>query len=449
MSIFSLTSSGGDADRERAQPEAQLAHLSMAVLAARRAPDRRVGLLDRLGLHPALRHRQCSPSNSYSSLVQHPTTWPMASCHMARVWRGVDAEALELGAGRRPAGAEVDPAVGDEVEHRHRLRRAHGMVVGLRHEPHAEAEPHALGAGGDGAVEHLGVRAVRELLEEVVLDRPERVPAVLLAGHRLLDRVLVGEPLAVGPPRPGDRDLVEQGEAHGGGASLSAAERGEPVRLDHRSHTVRRRKRVGRLFTDGRNAADGSVRGQDRDRDGGGVRHRAVLCRAAAAGGSGGVRGRPGGGRRASGRLAVGRPLGVRAGRRHRRGVGGRPGPLRRGALRAARRRRARGGRRRRWPRPPGRRRRVAAGDRRQPHRHVPRGQARDRPPCSTRNRSTASGARSSRSPASRGSRAPPVAAPTTRPRAAWCSSPRTWPSTTGRRASGPTPSVRASSTRP
>ncbi len=27
---------------------------------------------------------QKRPENSYSSLVQQPTTWPMASCHMAR-----------------------------------------------------------------------------------------------------------------------------------------------------------------------------------------------------------------------------------------------------------------------------------------------------------------------------------------------------------------------------
>ena len=91
---------------------------------------------------------------------------------------------------------------------------------------------------------------------------------------------------------------------------------------------------------------------------------------------------------------------------------------------------------------------RVGPGHRRQPHRHVPRGQARRRGACSSRSRSTASGARSSPSPASRASRAPRAAAPTTRRRAASCCSPRTSPSTTGRRASGPTPSAPASSTR-
>ena len=51
--------------------------------------------------------------------------------HLARLV-GVDAEALELGARRRAAGAEVDAAVGDEVEHRDRLRGADRVVVRLR-----------------------------------------------------------------------------------------------------------------------------------------------------------------------------------------------------------------------------------------------------------------------------------------------------------------------------
>ena len=139
----------------------------------------------------------------------------MASCHMPRVSAGSMPKPSSSARVERAAGAEVDPAVGDEVEHGDRLGRAHRVVVRLRHEPHAEAEPHPLGLRGDGAVEHLGVGAVRVLLEEVVLHRPERVPAVAFAGQRLLDRVLVGEAFGVGTPRPGDGDLVEQGEAHG------------------------------------------------------------------------------------------------------------------------------------------------------------------------------------------------------------------------------------------
>ena len=102
-----------------------------------------------------------------------------ASPHCARVWFGIDAEALELGAGRRAAGAELDAAVGDEVEHRDRLGGADRVVVRLGQQPHAVADADVLGARRDRAVEHLGVRAVRVLLEEVVLDGPERVEARL------------------------------------------------------------------------------------------------------------------------------------------------------------------------------------------------------------------------------------------------------------------------------
>ena len=92
------------------------------------------------------------------------------------------------------------------------------MVVGLGHEAHAVAEPDPLGAGGDGAVEHLGVRAVGVLLQEVVLDRPEGVPAEAVPGDRLLQGVAVGDELAVLPPGARDGDLVEQRELHGVGS---------------------------------------------------------------------------------------------------------------------------------------------------------------------------------------------------------------------------------------
>ena len=71
------------------------------------------------------------------------------------------------------------------------------------------------GARRDRAVEHLGVGAVRVLLEEVVLDGPERVEAHLVAEDRLLERVLVGLVLLARRPGSGDRDLVEQRELHG------------------------------------------------------------------------------------------------------------------------------------------------------------------------------------------------------------------------------------------
>src|SRR5260370_39954064 len=89
------------------------------------------------------------------------------------------------------------------------------VVGGLGPQPHSVAETYDLRAGGDGPVEDLGVRAVRVLLEEVVLDGPEGVEADLVAEDGLLDRVLVGPVLAVAIPRASDGDLVEERELHG------------------------------------------------------------------------------------------------------------------------------------------------------------------------------------------------------------------------------------------
>ena len=130
--------------------------------------------------------------------------WPEGLLPHLAALGGVDPEALELGPGGGAAGAHVDPALGEQVEDRHRLGRAHRVVVGLGHQAHAVAEADVLGAGRDGAVEDLGVRAVGVLLQEVVLDRPEGVPAEAVAGDGLLERVLVGRtryrrPTGAGP----------------------------------------------------------------------------------------------------------------------------------------------------------------------------------------------------------------------------------------------------------
>jgi hypothetical protein len=127
---------------------------------------------------------------------------------------GVDPEALELGPGGGTTRAEIDASLRDEIEDGGGLGGADGMVVGLGHKAHAVTEPDVLGARGNSAVEHLGVRAVRILLQEVVLDGPERVPTMSIAGDRLLECVLVSDEFAVGLPGARDRDLVEQRELH-------------------------------------------------------------------------------------------------------------------------------------------------------------------------------------------------------------------------------------------
>ena len=142
---------------------------------------------------------------------------------------GIDVEALELGARRRAAGAEVDAPVGDRGRAPRRTPRcgSGGCTASA-----AAARRSRCGCSrerGDRAVEDLGVRAVRVLLEEVVLDRPERVEPHLLAEHRLLDRVLVRLVLLAGRPRTGDGDLVEQRELHRSDTSRTVVDRGQTV----------------------------------------------------------------------------------------------------------------------------------------------------------------------------------------------------------------------------
>ena len=65
------------------------------------------------------------------------------------------------------------------------------------------------------ADEHdLGRRAVRVLLEEVVLDAPHRVEAELVGQARLLERVHVHLALVRGRERPRDGELEEDPELH-------------------------------------------------------------------------------------------------------------------------------------------------------------------------------------------------------------------------------------------
>src|SRR5262249_57908587 len=99
---------------------------------------------------------------------------------------------------------------------------------GRRRRPRAVSEPQPRGLRRDVPVQDLRVRAVRELLEEVVLDGPQAVEAGLLAEHRLLDDVLVRFVLAVAAPRPRDRDLVEQCQLQG----LPFPERGNVAEVD-------------------------------------------------------------------------------------------------------------------------------------------------------------------------------------------------------------------------
>ena len=127
---------------------------------------------------------------------------------------GVDVEAAQLGDGRRLAGAELDPAVGDEVEGTDALSHTEGVVDVRRHVHDAVAEPDVLGALAGGGQEDLRRRRVRVLLEEVVLGEPHAVDADLVGQLHQLESVLEDLALLVLAPRLGDGMLQEQRDLH-------------------------------------------------------------------------------------------------------------------------------------------------------------------------------------------------------------------------------------------
>ena len=166
-------------------------------------PHRRMRLLHGLGDDVAAGHRERAGPRSpdRASITIMLAICSAASSAMARF--------SLAGMLKPPSSSRVAPspmpnssaAVGDEVEHGEALGRARGMVVVGDHLADAVAEPDALGARGGGGEEHLGRRAVRVLLEEVVLDRPGVVEPEPVGELDLVQRVLHQLALVAGVPR--------------------------------------------------------------------------------------------------------------------------------------------------------------------------------------------------------------------------------------------------------
>ena len=88
-------------------------------------------------------------------------------------------------------------------------------MVELRHaDDDAVADADVLGLHRAGGQEELGGRAVRILLEEVVLNGPHGVEAHLVGDAHLLQAAVVDGVLGVVLPGSGDRDFVEDAETH-------------------------------------------------------------------------------------------------------------------------------------------------------------------------------------------------------------------------------------------
>ena len=138
----------------------------------------------------------------------------MASCHWGPGLFRVHLETVHLNQRGGAASAQVHPAVTQNIENGGPLGDAHRVVVLPRQQGHGVPDADALGALGDSAVEDFGGRAVGELPQEVVLDRPEVVEADLVGQVHLGQHLLVAFRLDAGVVGFGNLDFIHQAEFH-------------------------------------------------------------------------------------------------------------------------------------------------------------------------------------------------------------------------------------------
>jgi len=218
------------------EPEHGRAHKVEAVLPAklervgrqRRHPDRRMGLLHRLRADAEV--VDLVELTFIAEAIFRPRllddldalTEDIASARL------VDAVAGEFVRLVAASDAEVDPAVGHEVDQREVFGDADGMIQ--RQDDDARTEAYRLRAGGDGG-ERDGGRGAVAVLAEVVFGGPDRIEPELLSAHhdvelfvddlllrppdRILEQVKLAELHGV-PPRYGCRCVVRQHSARSG-----------------------------------------------------------------------------------------------------------------------------------------------------------------------------------------------------------------------------------------
>ena len=128
---------------------------------------------------------------------------------------GADLETVHLDQRGGASGAEVTPPVAEDVQHRGALGNPHRMVVLRRQQRHGVADADVLCALRNGAVQHLRRRAVRELLQKMVLNRPEMVEPHLIGKRHLLENLLVNVPFDSRVMGFGNLNLIHKPEFHG------------------------------------------------------------------------------------------------------------------------------------------------------------------------------------------------------------------------------------------
>jgi hypothetical protein len=117
-------------ERERQRADAVLGREQDRLPARARHPEGRVRLLHGLRDDVARRHLNVGAVGSPERCLGHTADGNLETLAPRLAFlRGVDAEAAELGRGRRLTRPELHPPTRHEVEHGESLGRAHGVVV--------------------------------------------------------------------------------------------------------------------------------------------------------------------------------------------------------------------------------------------------------------------------------------------------------------------------------
>ena len=200
-------------------------------------PDRRMGLLHRLGQDVANGHREVFAGETRIGVERHHVGDLLDGLapHGAPVGGG-DPEPFELGPGGRFTRPPVHAAARHQIERGDALGDPGRRIVGGRHQHDPVTEPDAPRALGGRGQEHLGRRGVRVLLEEVVLDLPGVIDAQAIGQLHLVQRVLEEPELGALLPRTGQLMLVEDPEFHARSSpSIGAEETRSRLHLAGRS----------------------------------------------------------------------------------------------------------------------------------------------------------------------------------------------------------------------
>ena len=197
--------------------EAAVGGVELGARAGDRHPHRRVRLLHRLRQHVAFGHREAV------ALVRHVLVGPHLRQHPHELVPrllgvvGIGVEAAELGprgADRAVPTSSRPPEMMSSVAQRSATRIG-WFISGTHTTAPWPMRMRSVCARHRGE-HHLGRRAVRVLLEEVVLDRPHPVEAELVGEARLLERVAEHAGLDLGRERARRGHLEEDAELHAG-----------------------------------------------------------------------------------------------------------------------------------------------------------------------------------------------------------------------------------------